>query len=207
MKRIPVLHSTTICSVLVAAALAGSTGCSSAPSAHATTESMGSFGVSTAKAKDSIDAAIKALETLVESQPADIKTQLDAYAKTLAALEEESKAVKGHADEMKANGDAFFKQWEDASATVSQASHAELSASYAKIKGDMGAARDEFTPLLESLKDIESYLRLDPSSKGLESVAPLVKTAKDNATKVKSSIDAVLQQVNSVRGMLKLPPE
>ena len=79
---------------------------------------------------------------------------------------------------------------------------AELTAAYAKIKEDMAPAKEEFTPFLASLKDIESYLKVDPSMKGINSMADLVKKAKDNGAQVKSRIDAVLVQVNSVRGML-----
>jgi hypothetical protein len=188
---------------LVAAALAGAAGCSSGPDARATVDSMGTFGIETAKAKDAIDTTVKALETLVGAQAGDIKTSLDAYSKSLTTLEEQAKVVRKHAGEMKASGDAFFKEWEtDASASVSQERRAELSASYAKIKEDMAQAGDTFTPFLASLKDIQSYLSLDPSLKGVNSVAPLVKQAKDSGSQVKSRVESVLLQVNSVRGVL-----
>jgi hypothetical protein len=52
------------------------------------------------------------------------------------------------------------------------------------------------------LKDIQSYLKVDPSTKGINSMGELVKKAKDHGAQVNASIDAVLTQVNSVRGML-----
>jgi len=61
---------------------------------------------------------------------------------------------------------------------------------------------EQFTPFLKSLKDIESYLALDLSPTGIKAMGDLAKQARDNGDKVKSSIDAVLVQVNSVRGML-----
>jgi hypothetical protein len=206
MQPIPVRRSRTVCPFFIAAAVAGLAACSSAPDASATVDSMGSFGVATAKAKDSIDDTIKALETLVATAPADLKARLESYSKCLAALDEQAKVVRGHADEMKASGDAFFKEWEsgasEASASVNPERRTQLSASYSRIKDDMTLARDEFTPFLASLKDIESYLTLDPSQQGINSMVNLVKTAKANGAKVKSRIDAVLMQMNSVRGML-----
>jgi hypothetical protein len=205
MMHFPTFRSMAFC--LVAAALAGPTGCSSGPDAKATVDSMGTFGLETAKAKDSIDGTLKALEALVATQASDIKVPFDAYTKSLTTLDEQAKVVRKHAGEMKASGDLFFKKWEtDASASVSQERHAELSASYARIKEDMALAGDTFTPFLKSLKDIESYLKLDLSLKGINNVADLVKKANDDGAQVKTRIEAVIAQVNSVRGMLSTKP-
>jgi outer membrane murein-binding lipoprotein Lpp len=162
---------------------------------------MGSFGVDVAKVKDSIDNSIKALETVVGSQPGDINANVDAYSKSVNALDGQAKVVRTRAEEMKSQGDEFFKEWEPPK-SVSKERRAELTASYAKIKTDMTAAKDEFVPFLASLKDIQGYLKVDPSVKGINSMSELVKKAKDTGAQVKSRIDAVLTQVNSVRGML-----
>ena len=198
-------HSTSFRSVAigaaVAAALAVSSGCSSSPDAKSTVDSMSAFGNETAKAKDSIDNTIKALETLVGTQASDVKANFDAYAKSVTALDEQAQVVRANAEKMRANGDAFFKEWEG-STSVSPERRADLSAAYSRIAEDMAVAKEAFTPFLASLKDIQSYVGLDLSAKGIDSVTPLVKKAKDTGTDVKSRIDAVLVQLNSVRGML-----
>ena len=205
MRRFLSFRFMTFC--LVAAALAISTGCSSGPDVKATADSMGTFGIETAKAKDSIDGTLKALEALVGTQASDIKVPFDAYTKSLTALDEQANVVRKHAGEMKAAGDLFFKKWEaDATATVSPERRAELSASYTRIKEDMAQAGDTFTPFLASLKDIQSYLKLDLSLKGINDMADLVKKANDDGAQVKSRIEAVIVQVNSVRGMLSAEP-
>ena len=61
-------------------------------------------------------------------------------------------------------------------------------------------------PFLASLKDVQSYLSLDLSRKGLDSVKDLAKKARANGDVVKSRIDAVVQQTNAVRGMLATKP-
>jgi hypothetical protein len=163
---------------------------------------MGTFGLEVAKVKDSIDTTVKALESVVGSQPADITANLDAFAKTVAALDGQAEIVRSHAEQMRSKGDEFFKEWEDPE-SVSPEHRAELTAAYATIKTDMDSARVAFTPFLASLKDIESYLKVDPSPKGIHSMSDLVKKAKGNGVQVKTQIDEVLVQVNSVRGMLK----
>ncbi len=193
-------HSMAAC-IVVAGAFAVSPGCASNADARATVDNMGTFGVDIAKVKTSIDGTVKALEAVVATQPSDIKANFDAYASSVKALDKQANVVRKRADEMKATGDEFFKEWE-APASVSPERRADLTASYAKIKEDMAQAKEEFTPLLKSMKDIESYLKLDLSLKGVNSMADLVTKAKANSAQVKSRIDAVLLQLNSVRGML-----
>jgi Protein of unknown function (DUF2959) len=191
--------------IVAAGVFALPTGCASSPDAKSTVGSMSTFGVETAKVKDSIDGSVKSLEVVVGSQPGDIKSNFDAYAKSVKALDRQAKVVRERANEMKVMGDEFFKGWEPP-ASVSPERRAELTASYAKIKEDMTLAKEDFAPFLNSLKDIESYLRLDLSLKGIHSTADLVKKAKDDGARVKSRIDAVLSQLNSVRGMLSTKP-
>lgn len=187
--------------IVGAAVFAVCSGCASSPNSKFTVGSMSTFGVEIAKVKDSIDGTVKALEAVVGAQPSDIKGDFDAYTKSLRALEKQAGVVRERAEQMKATGDAFFKDWE-APASVSPERRAELTASYAKIKEDMTLANQEFTPFLNALKDIERYLKLDLSPKGVTSMTELAKKAKDDGARVKARIDAVLVRLNSVRGML-----
>lgn len=162
---------------------------------------MGSFGVEIAKVKDSIDGALRSLETVVGSQPGEINANVSAYGKSVAALEKQSQVVRKRAEEMRSMGDEFFEEWEP-SESVSPERRAQLTASYARIKADLASAKQGFTPFLAAMKDIQSYLKVDPSTKGITSMGELVTKAKSEGAQVKSSIDAVLAQVNSVRGMI-----
>jgi hypothetical protein len=186
--------------IAAAGAFTVSSGCASSPDAKETVDSMNTFGVEVARVKDSIDHTLKALEDVAGSGTGDIQGNFDAYTKSVAALDKQRNVVRKRAEEMQAMGDQFFEEWEPED--VSAERRAELKASYAKIEGDMTVAQERFTPFLNSLKDIESYLKLDLSPAGVKSMGELVKKAKDNGTEVKSRIDAVLGQVNSVRGML-----
>jgi hypothetical protein len=201
MNKKPSIRSVAF-RVLLVAAMAVSHGCaSSGPNARDTVDSMGTFGNETAKAKDTINLTVKSLETLTSSQAADVKANFDAYSKAVTALDGQAKLVKANADKMKANGDLFFKDWEG-SETVTPERRAELSSSYAKIKADLTAAKESFVPFMASLKDIQSYMSLDPTLKGVNSMGGLVQKARENSVTVNSQLDAVLTDLNSVRGML-----
>jgi hypothetical protein len=193
-------QSIAIC-VVATGVFAVDSGCASSPDAGATVTSMDTFGIEVAKVKDSIDGAIKSLEAVVTTEPSDIRANFDAYTKSVAALDKQAGVVRKRAEDMRTMGDEFFKEWEPPK-NVTPERRAELTASYAKIKQDMTLAKEQFTPFLKSLKDIQSYLELDLSLTGINSTVDLAKSARDNGATVKSSIDAVLVQVNSVRGML-----
>jgi hypothetical protein len=205
MTCLPIRRLAATC-VVLAGAYAVSPGCSSGPDTKSTVDSMNTFALEVAKAKDTIDSTVTALGTVVASQPDAIKANADAYAKAVAALDEQAKVVRGRSDEMKAKGDEFFKDWE-APATVTPERRAELTACYGKIKTDMAAAREEFAPFLAALKDVDSYLKVDPSPKGINAMTGLVTRAKDTGTSVKARIDAVLLQLNSISGMLNTTPK
>jgi hypothetical protein len=187
--------------VVIAGAFAVPSGCASSPDAKTTVDSMGAFGLEVARIKDSIDGTIKALEVVVASQPGDINTNVSSYSKAVSGLDKQAQVIRERATEMKSKGDEFFKEWE-APKGMTPERRSELTASYAKIKTDMAAAKEEFTPFLASSKDIQNYLKLDPTVKGINSMGNLVKSARESGAQLKSSIDAVLNQLNSVRGMM-----
>ena len=71
--------------VIIAGAFGASPGCAG-PDTKETVDSMSNFGLEVAKVKDSIDNAIKTLENVVASQPADINANVTAYSNNVAAL-------------------------------------------------------------------------------------------------------------------------
>jgi hypothetical protein len=197
---LPIIRSIAIC-IAAAGVLAYSPGCKSSPDAKATVGSMSAFGVEVAKIKDSIDGTLAALEGVAATKPADIQANYETYSKSVQALDKQAAVVRRRADEMKAMGNDFFKDWETPD-SMSSERRAQLTAAYGRIQENMLVARDDFKPFLASLKDIEGYLKLDRSLQGVQSTAELVKKAKDDGARTKSHIDAVLTQLNSVRGML-----
>jgi hypothetical protein len=191
--------------IFFAAVVLSITGCGSSPDATEAVDSMGKFGIETAKVNDGIDAALESLDSLVTTQGDDLKTPFQAYSSQITALEEQAQVVKAQAQEMEAKGDEFFTAWEaDTSSEggVSPERRARLGQAYAKIKNDLIGARDAFQPFLGSLKDVQGYLKLDLSRNGLASVKDVAAKARADGDKVKARIESVLREINSVRGML-----
>lgn len=203
-------------SLFVALALAAGCASTAPERAAKATDSIDALVAEMGKVKGGVDGALSALDALVNKPGDNLKAQFDAYGQSVAALDGHAKAVGERADAMKGRGDDYFKAWEETSATLSseemrqysEERRGKLSASYADIQDKTGKAKDDFTPFIASLKDIQTYLGLDLTAKGLEGVGPLVTKAKDAGAKVKENIDAVMKDCEAVRNLLsqKLAP-
>jgi hypothetical protein len=203
------MHRTAnaLSSVLLVAGVLLAAGCSSGPDAAATANSMERLNLETAKVNDAIDKAVSSLKALVESPGDNLRGSYDEYSKSVTALEGQAEVVRTRADEMKARGEEFFKDWEEGSGTgLSAETQGKLNAGYAKIKEQMISAKDAFTPFLSSLKDVRSMLGLDLTAKGLENAAPIATKARDNAAVVKARITSAMDGINSVSGLLSKKP-
>jgi hypothetical protein len=157
-----------------------------------------------------VDKALAALDALVSKPSDDLKGQYDAYSQSVAALDGHAKAVVDRAAAMKARGQEYFKGWEETSAslssdemrTYSEERRAKLSAAYEGIQTKTSEAKEEFGPFITSLKDIQSYLGLDLTTTGLQSVGDLAKKATSQGADLKESIDAVVKDLETVKGVL-----
>jgi hypothetical protein len=143
----------------------------------------------------------------VQSPGDNLKSSYENFGKSLTALEGQAEVVRARAQEMKARGEEFFKEWEDGSGSgVSAETQGKLNIAYARIKEQMMGAKDGFTPFLASLKDIHTLLGLDLTEKGLQNAAPLVAQAQARAGDVKSRLTAVMDETNAVSGLLSKKP-
>ena len=192
--------------LLALGTLLGSTACSSTTSAStratAASESMQAFNASMIETRDGISATIESLNALMTASGNAVKPAFAAFKEDLADLHGRAEAVRAEAAAMKERGDEYFQGWEAGSSSISPERHDQLATAYSTIKQAMTRARAEFEPFLASLDDVESYLSLDLTKDGLEGAEPLADAATDKGAQVKAQLDAVLQQVNAVRGMI-----
>ena len=205
MKRM--LSAGFVIASVLSTSLAVAPGCASDPDPAGTAGAMNAFALQTAKVNDSIDEATKALKTLMASSGEDLKASYSAFSNSVKVIEERASTVRKRAEEMKEQGNEYFKKWESGSDTgLSKARHAELTAAYGGIKEQMLAAKEAFVPYLASLKDIQNLLRMDLTAEGMAGAQPLASKAEANAAEVKSRIHAVVEQVNAVGGLLSRKP-
>jgi len=194
------------------AALALVSGCSSTAPERAAmaVDSIDGLVSEMKNVQGGVDQALAALDALVSKPSDDLKGQFDAYTQSVAALDQHAKAVGDRAEAMKARGQEYFKGWEETSASLSsdemrqysEERRAKLNAAYSDIQEKTSEAKEEFAPFITSLKDVQSYLSLDLTTTGLQSVGDLAKKAKSQGADLKESIDSVVKDLETVRGLL-----
>jgi hypothetical protein len=152
-----------------------------------------------------LDLTMAKLEALAASTGDLDKPSKDALA-AIESLENETKALKSRADEMRDRGAAYFEAWEKQLAAMSTPEvmaiatkrKDELSSKYAEVLSAMQESRAALDAYWAEMKPIRKAIDdgLTPDSHKL--LGPAVKSAKEKATTLKSRIDATFEKLNQV---------
>jgi len=135
-----------------------------------------------------LDATGASLDELTKPGQSDVKRAFDLYSKNLAEIEKMEKDFAKNADEMKARGQTYFKEWEKEGAQYKDSQIQELSEQRRRdlgnIYGDIAlnsiGVKDDFKAYVSKSKEIQQYLSNDLTSKGIEAIAPIArKTVMD----------------------------
>jgi len=156
--------------------------------------------------KKEVDATVTALDKVVTTAATDPRKAFQAFDKGVPRVDDAAKKAKKRADDMKARGQAYFKDWEKDLGEVSnpeirklaEERKAKLQASFDSIKTFMEPARDQFTTWLANLKDLQTYLSNDLTIGGIDAAKELIGKAKTNGQAVQQSLDKVIAELNTI---------
>jgi hypothetical protein len=159
-----------------------------------------------AEAKNQLDASVSALDKVVTAQdPAD---PYEDFVEALADMEGQADTIRAQAEDVRSAGDSYFAEWEKKLASLkndelrakSEQRRTELVKSYDAINTTSQKTKDAYQPLMAQLNYIKDYLGLDLSPASIAGIGDQVKRVRDDAGKVKVSIDelvAALEQLSS----------
>lgn len=187
-------------------------GCSTTPAdrAGAAASSMRETQAEIDKVSTCLDAALAALDDIATNPKADLKPQYEIYSKAVDDLDAQAALVGKRAQDMRSKGDAYFAGWEKDTMDVSnpeikeqaEARRAKLKDEYAKVTTAFEETKAALDPLLTSLKDVKSILKLDLTDAGLEMAADEVRTAKKAAVTVEAKIAAASAELGVLADIL-----
>lgn len=177
---------------------------------EATGTSLGRAAEAIEKGQGQIDAVLAALGELGGANGSDLPAQFKAFQKSLGQLASTAKDVASKADRMQRDGQAYFKGWDADLASIgdegvrarSEARRNEIKQEFDSIAARYQEAAAEFKPFMATLRDIETALKLDLTAQGVQSLAPVVKRAGDEAVKVKASLARLSQDFRDLSGQL-----
>lgn len=210
MKTHKATRIVTIAALAVATAqLLTATTASAAPGyklADKTGASIAEFRDEILLVKREVDATVVALDKIVTTATTDPRKAYKEFEKAVPRVDDAAKSAKKRAEDMKAKGQEYFKDWEKELAQVNnqeirqlaEERKAKLQATFGSIKGLMEPVRDQFSTWLADLKDMQKYLSNDLSIGGIDAGKELISKVKAEGQGVQQSIDKVIAELNTI---------
>jgi len=156
--------------------------------------------------KKEVDATMVALDKIVTTVTTDPRKAFKEFDKAVPRIDDAAKKAKKRAEDMKAKGQDYFKDWEKELAGVNnpeirqlaEERKAKLQATFGSIKSFMEPARDQFNTWLADLKDLQKYLSNDLTIGGVDAAKELIGKTKTEGQSVQQTMDKVIAELNTI---------
>jgi len=156
--------------------------------------------------KKAVDSTVAALDKVVATAATDPRKAFKDFDNAVPQVDAASSKARKHAEDMKARGQAYFKDWEKELAGVNnpeirklaEERKAKLQATFDSIKKFMGPVRDEFNTWNADLKDLHKYLNNDLTIGGIDAAKELIQKTKAEGHDLQQSMDKVIAELNTI---------
>jgi chromosome segregation ATPase len=157
-----------------------------------------------------IDATVTALQSLRESakKSGDMKNDLDAFSRSYASLEKQLEEARTRAIAMKAKAKEHQEAWAKEVEGIQNPKLREKAGDrladekkqFDKIIERSEDLRKVGTPFMADLKDIKTFLDIDPSDKAVSTLSNSIWKLGNQSKTVMSRINALVQQIDKALG-------
>ena len=162
------------------------------------------------KGKVAIDSTVAALDQVAASANTDPRKAFEHYTKALGELDSAANRVKKRGQDMKEQGQAYFKQWEKQMAEVqnpeirnlAEQRKAKLQQAFDNIKNYTDPLKAQFEPWVSDLKDLQKYLSNDLTIAGVDAAKPLFAKTRAEGVEVQKSMDGLVGELNTIAATL-----
>jgi hypothetical protein len=156
--------------------------------------------------KAAIDHTVKALDQIAVTATTDPRKAFEQFSKAVVNLESTANKARKRAQDMQAQGKAYFAQWEKQLAEVKSEDIRKLAAerksklqeTFDSIKKVAEPLKTQFDPWMSDLKDLQKFLGNDLTIAGVDAAKGLFAKAKEHGIEVQKSIDALVAELNTV---------
>jgi len=207
---------------IVTTALAATTlftGCATSgyQQADKTGAGIADFREEIAKAKLAVDDTVKALGQVAVTANTNPRDAFKQFSKSLANLESTSAKAKKRAQDVKAQGQTYFANWEKQLTQLKNPEiknlavqqKAKLQATFDSIRKVAEPLKAQFDPWLSDLQDLQKYLSTDLTISGVDAAKPMFAKTQTEGFEVQKSMDALVAELNTVAATLtpaNVPP-
>ena len=208
MKTMKTIYS-TLTGLAVAAMLSGCA-TSGYKQADKTGAGIASFRDEVVNLKHAVDGAMENLNDTAETAATDPRKAFQAFAKSVDKVESARAKVGKRAADMKAAGDAYFKQWEAQLANINnpeirnlaQERKAKLNVIFGKLRPLVEQSKADFDPFLADLKDLRTFLNQDLTIAGVDAAKGIIQKTRDHGVVLQKSLDGLIDEMNSIAAQL-----
>jgi len=160
--------------------------------------------------KKAIDATMKTLSEIAATANTDPRKAYEQYSKSIANLESVAAKVRKRSQNMQAQGQAYFKQWEEQLAQVTnedirklaEQRKAELQKTFEKIRLCAEPLKARFDPWMADLKDLKVYLGNDLTIAGVDAAKSLFTKTTTEGAEVQQAMEDLVAELNTVSATL-----
>jgi predicted nucleic acid-binding Zn-ribbon protein len=201
------LTGATVAAAILMTACASSSGYKQADKTGA---GIAEFREEIVNGKKAIDATMKSLTDIASTANTDPRKAFQQFSKDVANLESTAAKVRKRGEDMKAQGAAYFKKWEQELATMTnpeirslaEQQRAKLQSTFDSIRKYTEPLKAQFNPWMSDLKDLEKYLSNDLTISGVDAAKSLFRKTTDEGLEVQKSMDALVAELNTVAATL-----
>jgi hypothetical protein len=168
------------------------------------------FSAEIVQGKQAIDATMKALDQIALSASTDPRKAFDQFDKAVSTLESVAAKARKRGAEMQAQGQAYFKQWEEQLTLLqnpeirklAETRKAQLQETFSSIRKYSEPLKAQFDPWMSDLKDLRTFLGNDLTIAGVDAAKSLFAKTKSSGAEVQKSMDGLVAELNSIAAAL-----
>lgn len=154
-----------------------------------------------------LDATGASLDALMRPSQTDIKQAFNSYSDNVKNMIAMEKKFAKHAEQMKAQGIDYFDEWKKEGTEyknpqiqhLSDERRAALGEIYDKIAENSIGVNEAFKAYVSDVKEIQTYLSNDLTTKGIAAIAPTSEKVVSNGKSLKYSIQNVQTAIQNAR--------
>jgi hypothetical protein len=203
-KQVAFLSTMLIVVVLIVAGCASTTGMQRSEKATTTMQTMDD---DIKLVVVQLDATGASLAELMRPGQSDVKKSFELYTTNVTKIEKMEKDFAKHAKEMKTRGENYFAEWQKKGdkyenpeiQALSEQRRIELGKIYGKIAENSVGMDEAFKAYVSDLKEIQSFLSNDLTSKGIEAIAPISRKTVIDGNRLKREINKLQTSIEEAR--------
>ena len=162
------------------------------------------------KGKTAIDNTMTALDQVAATANTDPRKAFEEYSKAVENLESCANKVRRRGQEMKEQGHAYFKQWEEQMGQVknpeirnlAEQRKAKLQEAFDSIRKYTEPLKAQFNSWLSDLEDLQKYLSNDLTIAGVDAAKGQFAKTRADGVEVQKSMDGLVAELNTIAAAL-----